>query len=959
MILKKFITFMLSASMVLTSFSHVLAAGSSAGPVTAGSFSDTGGHWAASAIEKWAGYGVLNGDQGAFRPDESITRGELATVLDQLMGYQTEVTNTFPDVQQGAWYEQAVLKASAAGVLLGDDLGNAAPTANITREQAATMLARALGVSSAGGEDTKFSDAADISSWAQPYVFGMEAAGYITGYDNAFYPQEDITRAEVVTILDHAIKAYYNQAGTYTDTVDGLAIIKADGVVLKDATVSGDLIVADGVAGGSVTLEGTTVAGSLIIRGGDTDTVTVDSASSVASQKVEKLYSSEELSGGTVLRNFTLAGSYSGGVINCVPVEARAAAYLWDNEAKSYYSVPFTAGNIAGNFVELRDMDADGTADGAFIVQRQDSATVWDADMHWLNGAGASTEPVVEDATGEDAFDRDYVIPMGERLLTGYGLGDWSGSTDFHNIIGYADETGSTLVTDGTDDLNYYWPQHDYYNAESNDTLTMLTHYKTYQQTTSSNCGLAAALTVLDWYGQRGDLNDNDLVGLRGLDTWGGATELKPLETVFTNLSQLGVTSGWTFESSYDDPEKLFDPDWIQSTLAAGYPIMVGWNSFGGHWQVIIGYDDMGTDTTADDVLILMDPYDSTDDRNDGYGIQSYERLAYGVQSFDDDVNYSETIFLVAIPDTDWSNQQSVYDGDGSTIVKTSSAMDFGAAYGSAVESSWVSYRDTAADIQTYYPDTYIWGTGDDALAGPATGSYRHSGDVVNSSYYSHFDFYNMVSNDHLTMLTGFQTTQQTTEWTCGLASALMNMEWFGKNDDNNLTEIDLAAMRQNGQEGATTVNGLEEVFSNLNTSYGQDWAWFTMRDLDEDLGIGGHYLSAGAADNGLIPYLLSQGIPMMIGWDEWGGHWQVVVGYDDMGTDTTQDDVLILADPYDTTDHDQDGYVIESFERLVYGWDASFDEEYAFVVAFPEAGHQDVITEFGMEKPYYTPKAG
>jgi len=93
-----------------------------------------------------------------------------------------------------------------------------------------------------------------------------------------------------------------------------------------------------------------------------------------------------------------------------------------------------------------------------------------------------------------------------------------------------------------------------------------------------------------------------------------------------------------------------------------------------------------------------------------------------------------------------------------------------------------------------------------------------------------------------------------------------------------------------------------------------------------------------------LIPWCLSNGIPILIGWDEWGGHWQVIIGYDDMGTADTQDDVLILADPYDTTDHLQDGYVIESFERLVYGWGAAFDERghNVFLIAAPA----DILAE-------------
>jgi len=66
---------------------------------------------------------------------------------------------------------------------------------------------------------------------------------------------------------------------------------------------------------------------------------------------------------------------------------------------------------------------------------------------------------------------------------------------------------------------------------------------------------------------------------------------------------------------------------------------------------------------------------------------------------------------------------------------------------------------------------------------------------------------------------------------------------------------------------------------------------------------------------------------------------------------------VLILADPYDTTDHNQDGYFLESFERLVYGWTAAFDEDYALIVAFPEKGNKDVIKALGLEKPYFTAK--
>ena len=93
----------------------------------------------------------------------------------------------------------------------------------------------------------------------------------------------------------------------------------------------------------------------------------------------------------------------------------------------------------------------------------------------------------------------------------------------------------------------------------------------------------------------------------------------------------------------------------------------------------------------------------------------------------------------------------------------------------------------------------------------------------------------------------------------------------------------------------------------------------------------------------------------MMVGSDEWGGHWQVIIGYDGMGTEATEDDVLIMADPYDTTDHNQDGYFVKGFERLIYGWGSAYEKRFGgtehcdFIVAFPTDEYQDVVKELGL----------
>ena len=89
-----------------------------------------------------------------------------------------------------------------------------------------------------------------------------------------------------------------------------------------------------------------------------------------------------------------------------------------------------------------------------------------------------------------------------------------------------------------------------------------------------------------------------------------------------------------------------------------------------------------------------------------------------------------------------------------------------------------------------------------------------------------------------------------------------------------------------------------------------------------------------------MFPYFLEQGKPVIIGWNDWAGHYQVAIGYDNMGTETTADDVVIIADPYDTTDHRQDGYTTLSAERFIYDYSVGYDPDVdygIFVVASPE----------------------
>ena len=65
----------------------------------------------------------------------------------------------------------------------------------------------------------------------------------------------------------------------------------------------------------------------------------------------------------------------------------------------------------------------------------------------------------------------------------------------------------------------------------------------------------------------------------------------------------------------------------------------------------------------------------------------------------------------------------------------------------------------------------------------------------------------------------------------------------------------------------------------------------------------------------------LKDNTPIMVENVEWGGHWRIIIGYDNMNTANTGDDVLIFADPFDKADHLQDGYTIVPAEKFFYMW--------------------------------------
>ena len=224
-------------------------------------YGDTAGHWAESSIERWSAYGIIQGSNGQFDPNGQLTCAQLATILAKLLKLPAAKDAGFTDNTADAWYYDAINRCAAAGILNGNGDGTVTPEAPISRERAMVMLARALGIEPIRKPDlTKYTDAAQVSAYAQGYVAALIEAGIVGGVTaDELAPQDNINRASTVTILDRAIGTYADKAGaTIKADGKGLVLVVAENVKITGAPEGTKIVVADGATG--LTVNGKSVS---------------------------------------------------------------------------------------------------------------------------------------------------------------------------------------------------------------------------------------------------------------------------------------------------------------------------------------------------------------------------------------------------------------------------------------------------------------------------------------------------------------------------------------------------------------------------------------------------------------------------------------------------------------------------------------------------------------------------
>ncbi|WP_312027656.1 S-layer homology domain-containing protein [Paenibacillus cucumis (ex Kampfer et al. 2016)] len=174
-------------------------------------FQDTSKSFAKEAIARLVQKGIVAGTtEHTFEPKKAVTRAEFASFAVRLLGLEPVSNNIkpFADISAKAWYYGNVAAMTNLSILEGKGQNQFQPNASITREEAAALLVRMLKQRPVASDSMyiTYADAADISSWALPYVQKVHQLGLMRGSSGMFRPADQVTREEAAVMLDSILQ---------------------------------------------------------------------------------------------------------------------------------------------------------------------------------------------------------------------------------------------------------------------------------------------------------------------------------------------------------------------------------------------------------------------------------------------------------------------------------------------------------------------------------------------------------------------------------------------------------------------------------------------------------------------------------------------------------------------------------------------------------------------------------
>jgi len=176
-------------------------------------------HWAAEAIRTLQQRDLISGyPDGSFQPDKSISRAEVISILNKVLQLPDADASpsAFNDVTPRDWFYGAVKNAVAASVVKGYG-SSFKPNEPVSRQELAVMLVNALGKTAEARTwqtaHSSFSDDASIPEWSRGFIQLAVQKGLLKGYpDNSFHPQGSATRAETCMMIRNFLTVYNEAA---------------------------------------------------------------------------------------------------------------------------------------------------------------------------------------------------------------------------------------------------------------------------------------------------------------------------------------------------------------------------------------------------------------------------------------------------------------------------------------------------------------------------------------------------------------------------------------------------------------------------------------------------------------------------------------------------------------------------------------------------------------------------
>jgi len=220
--------------------------------------------WAKTAVEYMSSYGVINGyPDGTFQPNKAVKKSEFIKMMNYTFGLTETTSVYYSDLKTTDWYYTDIAKAAANGYLT-DSYNTVNGDKNLTREEAAAMLARYLKLEASSSYST-FTDYAQISYAYRDYVVAAAQAGIFQGNpDGSFKPAASITRAEALTVLNRIVGTFVGNGVNYASTSN--AAITTSAANVTGLSLNGDLLITEGADNSTITLTNCSIYGDINIK---------------------------------------------------------------------------------------------------------------------------------------------------------------------------------------------------------------------------------------------------------------------------------------------------------------------------------------------------------------------------------------------------------------------------------------------------------------------------------------------------------------------------------------------------------------------------------------------------------------------------------------------------------------------------------------------------------------------